>query len=90
MKTKNFSKKLALRKETISHLDISNMYDIKGGAYSDPGSTCKFCPTVGTLCLPTTKCPTDVTHASACDCISVELACPTDDGYNTCNGGFTC
>ncbi|NIM13635.1 MAG: hypothetical protein GTO45_16075 [Candidatus Aminicenantes bacterium] len=61
MKTKNFFKTLVLRKETVSHLDISKMNDIKGGAYSDLGSTCNFCPTVGTLCEPTTKCPTLVT-----------------------------
>ena len=62
MKTKNVSKKLALRKETVSHLDISKMNDIKGGAYSDPGSTCKFCPTVGGLCEPTTKCPSPASY----------------------------
>lgn len=90
MKTKNFSKKLVLRKETVSNLDTSNMYNIKGGADSDPGSTCKHCPTVGTLCLPSTQCPPDPTYISACDCISVDLACPTDANYNTCNGGFTC
>ena len=82
MKTKNFSKKLALRKETVSHLDISKMYNIKGGAYSDPGSTCKLCPTVGGLCLPTTKCPSPVTDT---DCYeTIEYACYTLPVY----GGY--
>lgn len=76
---KKVKKSLSLNKMTVVNLEQKYLRNTKGGTvYTDPGSTCKFCPTEDTFCVPTgTMCPTPETN----DCSQM---------YTCVNYGFTC
>ncbi|NIM15571.1 MAG: rSAM-modified peptide [Candidatus Aminicenantes bacterium] len=86
MKTKKITK-LSLNKTTIANLGRKQMSVAKGGdgvwtepaGCSDPGSTCRYCPTINDpLCQPTADCPPTVTENTLCLCESIDLPCKTD------------
>lgn len=52
---KEIKKSLNLNKRTVTNLDSNTMNYVRGGD-SEPGVTCKTCPTIHTLCEPTTIC----------------------------------
>ncbi len=76
MKKKTFAKKLSLNKRTVVNLDKNTLSGVVAGADSDPGSTCKWCPSENIFCEPTKTactgpyCPTnqyDCTQAQTCE-----------------------
>ncbi len=50
MKTKNFSKKLELKKDTISKLNTDELKAVYGG-HSNQMTNCAFCSKLPSLCL---------------------------------------
>lgn len=53
MKTKKFTKKLGLSKETIVHLDNAGMQAVKGGEFTIGGPSCwPNCPIISVIICP--------------------------------------
>ncbi len=68
-------KKLNLNKKTIADLSRKDLMTFFGGVI-----------TVNGICGDTKKCNTTATVQSNCDCISMEIQCPS----NTCGGSCVC
>lgn len=74
MKNKKLSKKLTLKKHTVTNLDNNQLGIIQAGvirSYDESVCYLSVCASV---------CPTD--------CVSGCIACPTDPEYNTCCGSM--
>lgn len=79
---KKLTKKLALKKSTISNLDNRTMVIVKaGGDFTvDPTCydfTCATCQTCTGINCPTARCITPASELSYCDCTTIDIACPT-------------
>lgn len=82
MKRKKISKKFTLNKQTVANLDKKSLSGVFGGVFTDPGSTCKLCPTQGIFCEPTK------TACTGSPCPTYDPTCD-ETAYITCEG-FTC
>lgn len=66
MRTKKFFKKLALKKETIAHLENNDMKNIQGAAPLTVVTDCKCIPTISTYASPECFCRTN--EVTVCIC----------------------
>lgn len=81
---KQFTKKLALNKRTVTNLDDNGMTDVKGGSWPADCRT-NDCPTtIGIICQYTCGCPTsvDIRCEYTCNCTLTE--CATACNSNPC------
>jgi len=74
MKNKKLSKKLTLKKHTVSNLDNNQLGAVQAGVIKSYDYSVCHLSVCESVC--------------ATDCVSECILCPTDPGWNTCCGSM--
>lgn len=85
---KKVKKSLSLNKITVANLETKTMRVLRGGVYTDPGSTCKMCETADNnpFCQPTvTACQPEITDGCTLDATCMGLTCVEETVCAPCN-----